>query len=221
MSSRILITGGSGFIGREIGRLGVADGVEIRSLSRSGRPAVTEPWVDEIEWHAVDLFEPDRWRDQLDGCDAVIHTVGILRESLSEDVTFERLNGDSAILAAREAERADVPAFVLLSVAGTPPFVSDRSRTAKRRAENVIADLDVQTTVLRPGLVYGEGTNQGHFPQVVNTFFQAIDNRPWLAQRVPGPPSLGVRTVARVALHAALVPDTPELLEVDEISTHT
>lgn len=217
--SRIFITGGSGFIGREIGRLGVTGGHEIRSLSRSGKPAITEPWVDEIEWHAVDLFDSDRWRDQLDGCDAVIHTVGIIREQPQEDVTFERFNGESAILAARETNRMGVPAFVFLSVAGTPPFVSDRSTTAKRRAEQAIADLDLRTTVLRPGLVYGEGTNQGHFPPVVNTIFQAIGKRPWLARRLPGPQSLGVSTVARASLHAAVTPDTPELLEVDAIRT--
>lgn len=216
--SRILITGGSGFIGREIGRLGVAAGHEIRSLSRSGRPAVDEPWVDEIEWHAADLFDPDGWRDLLEGCDAVIHTVGIIREQ--EDVTFERFNGESAILAARETDRADVPTFVFLSVAGTPPFVSDRSTTAKRRAEQAIADRDLRTTVLRPGLVYGEGTNQGHFPSVVNTVFQAIGKRPWLAHRMPGPRSLGVTTVARASLHAAVAPDTQELLEIDAIETY-
>lgn len=219
--SRIFITGGSGFIGREIGRLGVTDGHEIRSLSRSGRPAVSEPWVDEIEWHAADLFDPDRWRDQLEDCDAVIHTVGIIRERPQEDVTFERFNGESAILAARETDRADVPAFVFLSVAGTPPFVSERSTTAKRRAEQVISDCDLRTTVLRPGLVYGEGANQGHFPSVVNTVFQAIGKRPWLAHRMPGPRSLGVTTVARASLHAAVTPDTPELLEVDAIETYT
>jgi uncharacterized protein YbjT (DUF2867 family) len=96
--SCILITGGSGFIGR----FAVADGHEVRSLSRSGRPAISEPWTDEIDWHTADLFDPDTWRDQLDGCDAVIHTVGILRESPQEDVTCERFNRESAILAARE-----------------------------------------------------------------------------------------------------------------------
>lgn len=219
--SRIMITGGSGFIGREIGRQGVTAGHEIRSLSRSGRPAVTDPWVDEIDWHAADLFDPDKWRDQLESCDAVVHTVGIIREPPQDDVTFERLNGESAILAARETERADVPAFVFLSVAGTPPLVSDRSTTAKRRAERAIADLDIRNTVLRPGLVYGEGANHGHLPPVVNTVFKAIDKRPWLAHRMPGPRSLGVTTVARAALHAAITPDAPELLEVDMIEAYT
>lgn len=219
--SSILITGGSGFIGREIGRFAVADGHEVRSLSRSGRPTVSQPWMDEIEWHTADLFDLNTWRDRLDGCDAVIHTVGILRESPQEDVTFERFNRESAILAARETERADVQAFVFLSVAGTPPFVSERFTTAKRSAEREIADLDVRTTVLRPGLVYGEGTNQGHFPPVVNSVFQAIDARPWLARRMPGPRSLGVTTVARAALQAAVTPDTPEILEIDAIGTYT
>lgn len=219
--SRILVIGGNGFVGREICRLAVESGHEVQSLSRSGRPAISEPWVKEIDWIAANLFEPHQWRDQLVGCDAVIHTVGIIRETPSKGVTFERINGDSPLIAALEAERADVPTFVFLSVMDTPPFTSETFRIAKRRAEQSIADLDIRTSVLRLGPVYGEGTNQGHFPRTINAVLRAIDEREWLARRFGDGRPLGVTTVAQAALHAAFNSTAPETMEIDEISTYS
>lgn len=219
--SRILITGGSGFIGREIGRLAIIEGHDVRSLSRSGRPAVAEPWVDEIEWIAADLFEPDRWRDHLNGCDAVIHTISITHESPTQGVTFERMIGDSTILAGLEAERATVSAFVFLSISSPVPFISDRYLTAKRRAERTIADLDVRTSVLRPGPVYAEEPKHGHLPRPVYRLFQVIDNHEWLACRFGYLRPLGVTAVASVTLQAAVTSDAPTLLEIDDIRAQT
>lgn len=218
--SYILITGGNGFVGREIGRRAVADGHVVRSVSRSGRPALDKPWVEEIDWHAADVFAPHRWRDQLDGCDAVIHTIADIRESPTQGVTLERINGDAAIVAGLESERSNTEAFVFLSASGTPPFVDERYQTAKRRAERAIADLNIRTSVLRPGPIYGEGTNQGHFPRPVNRLLQTVDDQEWLARRFGDVRPLSVVQVARAALRAALNSDTPDLLTVREISSH-
>ncbi|MFH5801139.1 NAD-dependent epimerase/dehydratase family protein [Haladaptatus sp. CMAA 1911] len=217
--SCILITGGNGFVGREIARLAVDDGHRVRSIARSGRPEIADPWVDAGDWYAADVFEPQRWRDRIDGCDAVIHTIAAIRDSPKQGVTLERLNGDAAIIAGLEAERANVNAFVFLSAIGTPPFVSERYEAAKRRAERALNDLDLRTSVLRPGAIYGKGTNQGHFPRPVNRFLETVDDHEWLARRFGDGRPLGVEQVARSALHVALNSETPNLLETQEISS--
>jgi uncharacterized protein YbjT (DUF2867 family) len=214
--SRILVPGGSGFIGREICRLAVADGHEVRSVSRGGRPDATGSWVDAVEWSEADVFDPNTWRDALDGCDAVIHTVGIISITPEKGATRERLDGDSAIIAALEADRAGVPAFVLLSVEGA--LAREDHLTAKRRAERTIAELDPRTTVLRLSPVYGEAP-ESQYPGLVNAALKAIGERDWLARRFGDARPLGVTRVARVALHAAVTPNTPELLDVAAIST--
>ncbi len=219
--SCILITGGNGFIGREISRIAVEDGHRVRSIARRGRPAIDEPWVAEVDWNAADVFEPYDWREQLDGCDAVIHTIATIRDSPEQGVTLERVNGDAAIIAGLEAERANASAFVFLSASGTPPFVSDRYQRAKRRAERALLDLDLQASVLRPGPIYGVGTNQGHFPRPVNRALQLVDDHEWLARRFGDARPISVTHVARVALKAALTPNTPDLLSVPDISSDT
>ncbi|QUO46726.1 NAD-dependent epimerase/dehydratase family protein [Halorubrum ruber] len=212
--STLLVVGGSGFIGRDVCRFAVRDGHEVRSVSRSGRPDVDEAWADAVSWTSADLFRPNAWRDRLDGVDAVVHSVGTLTEAPTDGVTFERVNGDAALLTALEAERAGVDAFAFLSAAAKPPGIRNAYLTAKRRAEASIADLDLDVVTLRPGPVYGAG--QPHLPGVVDRVFRFVASAPPLASRLGEARPLSVDTVARATYRAALDPDD-RLLDVSDI----
>ena len=228
--TRLLVVGGSGFIGRELCRRAVAAGHEVRSVSRSGRPTDVDPgadpavdsgtdpaadWVAAVEWTSADLFAPHVWRDRLRGVDAVVHSVGIAHEEPAAGTTFERLNGDSAILTALEAERAGVDAFVFLSSAVNYPTARPAYLQSKRRAEQAIGGLALETTVLRPGPVYGPG--QPHFPRPLNALCRLVDRMPALATRLGEVRPLPVGRVADAALDAALEP-TNRLLTVADIA---
>ena len=212
--STLLVVGGSGFIGRDVCRFAVRDGHEVRSVSRGGRPDVDAEWTESVSWTSADLFRPNAWRDRLDGVDAVVHSVGTLSESPSDGVTFERVNGDAAVLAALEAERAGADAFVFLSAAAKPPGVRSAYLTAKRRAETGIADLDLDAVTLRPGPVYGEG--QPHVPGVVDRLLRFVASARPIASRLGESRPLSVDTVARATYRAALDPDE-RLLDVGDI----
>jgi NADH dehydrogenase len=209
----LLVVGGSGFIGRAICRLAVRDGHEVRSVSRSGRPDAGG-WDDGVSWTSADLFRPDAWRDRLDGVDAVVHAVGVINEAPEAGVTFERLNGDGAIVTALEAERAGVETYVFLSSAIQPPGVRNAYLTAKRRAESAIADLAFDDVTLRPGPVYGPG--QPHFSPLVNAGLRAIASVEPLARRLGEARPLSVDTVARATYRTALDPGE-SLLDVGDI----
>ncbi|WP_435098925.1 SDR family oxidoreductase [Halorubrum sp. N11] len=210
----LLVVGGSGFIGREVCRLAVRDGNEVRSVSRGGRPSIDAPWAEKVSWTSADLFRPDTWRNRLDGVDAVVHAVGTITESPAAGTTFERVNGDAAILTALEAERAGVGTFVFLSASVRPPGVRNAYLTAKRRAETAIADLAVDAVTLRPGPVYGSG--QSHFPRAVDELFRLIASVPPIADRLGERRPLAVDTVARATYRTALDP-AESLLDVDDI----
>lgn len=211
---RLLVVGGSGFIGREVCRRAVRDGHEVRSVSRSGRPATDAPWADAVSWTSADLFRPDAWRGRLDGVDAVVHSVGVISETPTEGVTFERVNGDSAIVTALEAERAGVETYVFLSSSVKPPGVRNAYLTAKRRAEAAIADLDLDHVTLRPGPVYG--TDQPHFSPLVNAGLRIVDSISPLADRLGESRPLPVGTVADATYRSALDPNE-SLLDVADI----
>ena len=217
--ARLLVVGGSGFIGRAICRQAVAEGHDVRSVSRGGRPdglGVTDRWADSVEWTSADLFAPHAWRDRLRGVDAVVHSVGIAHENPQEGVIFERLNGDSTILTALEAERAGVDSFVFLSSAANYPTARRAYLRSKRRAERAIEDLNVETVVLRPGPVYGP--DQPHFPRPLNWLCSVVDEIDPVADRLGESRPLSVERVARAALDSALDP-SDRLLTVEAIQS--
>ncbi|KAL9267133.1 hypothetical protein AKJ16_DCAP14347 [Drosera capensis] len=49
-AERLVVLGGSGFVGSAICKAAVSKGIEILSLSRSGRPSYNDPWVDQVSW---------------------------------------------------------------------------------------------------------------------------------------------------------------------------
>lgn len=211
MASRLIVTGGSGFIGQRICKEAVARGYDVVSVSRSGAPTGAGPWAERVTWHAGDVLWPERWREVLAGADALIHCVGIISEQPKQGVTFERLNGDSAIVAAREAERAGVGTLLLLSAAFAPPLTSSRYLANKRRAEQDLLERRLRTVVLRPGLVYGAGNPAASLLASLILLFQALPAVP----RYLSP--LEHTTVARAALNALETPGAAGIYGVDAI----
>jgi len=211
---RVLVTGGNGFIGREVCRRAVEAGHAVVGLARRGRPAGAEAWMDRVEWVAADVLDPGAWRVHLDGCGAVIHCVGIIAENRKSGATFERVNGDSAIAAAEEAERAAVGAFVFISASALPPGVGAGYIQAKRRAEDRIHRLAPRAVILRPGFVYGTG----RLPSLpLAALIQLATYLPVVGAGARGSRPLPVDTVARAALRGATDAAVQGVLDIDAI----
>jgi len=205
----LLVTGGNGFIGRRVCARAVRDGHRVTSVARSGPPAPRHrgPWAADVTWREGDVFAPDDWREALDGVDAVVHSVGTISEDPAAGVTFERVNGDSALVAALEAERAGVDRFVFVSSSATPPLVSDRYLSARRRAERAISELDLSVVVPRFGPVYGP--DQPHFPSVVNLLFGALGAVEAVARRLGDDRPFAVDRAAAATYELTTMDDPP------------
>ncbi|UQA90882.1 NAD-dependent epimerase/dehydratase family protein [Streptomyces halobius] len=72
--ARVLVTGGSGFLGTEICRRLIARGTRTQSLSR--RPSATLARLG-VHQHQGDLVDPTAVSRAVAGCDAVIHTAAL------------------------------------------------------------------------------------------------------------------------------------------------
>ena len=69
------VFGGSGFVGKAVCKTLAAKGVAVTSVSRSGRPADAEPWMDQVDWVAADAAK-DNIAAALDGAGACVSCVG-------------------------------------------------------------------------------------------------------------------------------------------------
>jgi nucleoside-diphosphate-sugar epimerase len=216
---KLVVAGGNGFIGSQICRIAVENGHDVVGFGRSGRPnrtPVKHPWVGRVDWRRADIFDADAWTDALDGADAFIHSVAVITQDPERDVTFDRINGESAIFAAEQCVEAGVDGFAFLSVRDKPPFVSGRFLAAKRRAEREIPAQfpHLRFVPLRANLVYGPGRPGS---STLSALLRQLEGRVGSYSDRDGRP-LPVELVAAAAVHAATTPTVRGTLSVNQIA---
>ena len=107
MMTRILVTGGTGTLGRKVVRRSTSGGQVVRVLSRRPRPA-GQP--EEIEWAVGDLGSGAGIDAAVGDVDTIIHCASDYRRAK------ENLHGTRRFLQA--ARRADVAHLVYISIVG-------------------------------------------------------------------------------------------------------
>ena len=154
----VVVTGGTGFVGREICRRLAAQGVPVRAVARH-TPAQALP--DGVSFFPADVTRAISLREAMDGAKAVIHTVGIIREK--GDATFDRIHRHATAETIAAAHRARVPRFILVSALGARPTSASRYQQTKAAAEEIVRQSGLAFTVLRPSMVYGSGDQFTNF----------------------------------------------------------
>lgn len=151
---RVLVTGGTGVVGKPAVDELLARGHTVRLLSRNAERDARQ-WAAGVEPYEASVGDPDATHGAAEGCDAVLHVAGIVAETPPE-VTFERVNVEGTRLLGQEAERAGVRRFVYVSSLGADTGESDYHRS-KIAAEEEVRRFRGSWLVLRPGNVYGPG----------------------------------------------------------------
>ncbi|CAN5232926.1 hypothetical protein BH23GEM2_BH23GEM2_14430 [soil metagenome] len=149
---RVLITGGTGVIGSATVDVLLRHDHEVRILSRHADAGRWERGVTAI---VGSVTEPASLEGAAEGCDAVVHVTGIVREDPPE-ATFDRVNVEGTRNVMREAERAGVGRLVYVSSLGANRGSSDYHKS-KRAGEAIIREFSGDWVIARPGNVYGPG----------------------------------------------------------------
>jgi UDP-glucose 4-epimerase len=86
---KVLVTGGSGFLGAWIVKRLAMSGHQIRIFDiAANKSLVTEiagASADKAEWLTGDIVDPDHVHDATEGCDAIVHLAGILTPDCRSD----------------------------------------------------------------------------------------------------------------------------------------
>jgi NADH dehydrogenase len=157
---KVLVTGGTGFVGPKIVHALRARGHEVRALVRQPQKAKTlQAWGCELA--GGDMTEPSSLERAVQGCDAVVHLVAIIQGPPS---AFRQIMKQGTRELAAAAERTGVGRFVLMSALGTNE--ANRELTpyfhAKWEMEQTIAASGLEHVVFRPSFVFG--TDGGVLP---------------------------------------------------------
>ncbi|HUR41292.1 MAG TPA: NAD-dependent epimerase/dehydratase family protein [Verrucomicrobiae bacterium] len=169
---RALITGGSGYVGRNLIRQLLARGDEVRALVRSAASAQV---VKQLGAEAVmgDLDAIPAMQRAMAGCGAVFHAAAEVSEWAPRE-QFWRVNVDGTANALKAAQAAGVGCFVHVGTEaalcdGTPLIDVDESRAlparplpryphTKAEAEKLVRAANApgfRTVIVRPRLIWG------------------------------------------------------------------
>ncbi|SNS85206.1 SDR family oxidoreductase [Sphingopyxis indica] len=153
---RVMLLGAGGFIGRHI-LSALAAGHEVVAVVRSS--SGLERLFPDVRFVTVDLAQATdeaAWRDRLAGVACIVNAAGLLRGPYMEAVHIAM---PRALYAAARA--AGVRQAILMSaISARPDVPTDYART-KLAGEAVLRESGLDWTILRPSLVYGDGSYGG------------------------------------------------------------
>ena len=149
---KILVTGGTGFVGWHIVRAAVAAGHEVVSLSRGVQRGAHVYPVRNVH---IDLVRPEGLLEALAGTGGVVHAAGILRDERGQ--SLERAHVGATANLVEACRRAGVGKIAHLSALGVHAKAPSTYLRSKWEAERIIESCGISYTIFRPSLVFGAG----------------------------------------------------------------
>ena len=167
---KILVTGGTGFIGQHLSRELDERGHDVTALARNSDDADLPASVEVVEG---DVTTYDSIVDHFEGKDAVVNLVALspLFKPSGGDQMHDIVHRKGTEHCLRAAEEHDVPRFVQMSALGADPNGDTAYIRAKGRAEASVTDSDRDWVVFRPSVVFGEGGEFVYFTKRLKKLF--------------------------------------------------
>ena len=151
---KIFVTGGTGFVGSYILKTFNEKGDLLKVLVREGsKPKLS---VTSAEVVYGDVLEPKTLPKAMEGCDAIIHLVGIIREYPSKGVTFHALHYDATRHVVDAARRVGIKRFLHMSANGANLHGRTPYQTTKWAAEEYLKASNLDWTIFRPSVIFGD-----------------------------------------------------------------
>ena len=153
---KVAIFGGTGYVGSYIIDELINNNMTPRLLVREGSDSkVIQP--DQCEIVNGNIEDEDAINETLDGCDAVIYLIALIREFPSKGITNERFQFHGSERVADLAKAKNVKRFILMSALGASPDPSgSRYMQAKYLSEQNIKNTDLDWTIIRPSSLFGD-----------------------------------------------------------------
>jgi NADH dehydrogenase len=173
---KVFLTGVTGFVGKHMLERLLAEGHAVRALVRDPKnaSALARPNVELV---GGDVAEGTGLDPGIQGCDAVIHLVGIIVEKGKN--TFESVHHVGTRNVVEAAKRTGIKRFVQMSAVGVRADGVAAYQTTKWKGEEEVRRSGIPFCILRPSLIFGQG--DGFVTQMMETMRSAPLFRP-----VPG-----------------------------------
>lgn len=207
----ILLTGASGFVGSHLLPHLLDNGHQVRALVRndSARDRILRR-LDPLRARAVtfamgDITRVDSVAAAVRGVDAVVHLVGIARDG-SGGRDLDRVNRGGTRNLIKVMQAAGVRRLVHQGALGVVEQPSLHYATSKARAERDVAGSDLDWTILKPSLMWGD--RDGFFNLIALLVRISPGVVPYPARQDSRFQPLWVEDLARIVVDVLARPET-------------
>ena len=196
----ILVTGASGFVGRNVVKALRTRGKEVRCFIRtpSKEKAVA---AYHVEMAYGDILTLSALKEAMRGVDTVVHLVAIIREKGKEN--FDLINRSGTEIVTQAAKEEGVRHFVHLSAIGAQDNPAYPYLYSKWQGEQAVINSGLTYTIFRPSFQFGEGD------EFINTLAGVVKAFPIVPVVGSGKVRLQPISVEEVGAMISLVVDDP------------
>jgi NADH dehydrogenase len=167
----VTLFGGGGFVGRYVAQALFSAGMRVRIAEREPKRAYflkTLCGLGQIQFVRADVTDPGQVAAAVEGADAVVNLVGILKGN------FHKSHVEGARNVAEAAAAAGVPALVHVSAIGADPDAASAYGRSKGEGEAAVRAAFPAATIVRPSIAFGLEDN------FVNRFARMAQLLPFL-----------------------------------------
>jgi NADH dehydrogenase len=149
---KVYVTGGTGFVGSHLAHKLIWAGHDVTLGGLSTEGVIDLPEDAEVE--EIDVTNPETL--DFSGHDAVIHLVG-LSPLFKPEVPYHNIHVEGTENVMEACEEADINRYIHMSALGADAEGDTEYLRTKGEAQTLVENSDLDWTVFRPSVIFGEG----------------------------------------------------------------
>ena len=154
---KVAMFGGTGFVGSYIVDKLISEAFIPKLLIRKGSESKAQTRCELISGNIQDKSAV---RKTIEGTDAVIYNIGIIRQFPQQNITFNELHVHGVKSCIEVAKSIGVKRFILMSANGVKSNGTEYQRT-KWQADELLMQSGLNWTIFRPSLIFGDPRGHG------------------------------------------------------------
>lgn len=147
---KVLVVGGSGFVGTHLVSHLLGQGHQVTVVSRSGQGSVAG-----ASYQKADAARNEGLKEAARGHQAILYLAGVIREKGGQSFSQVHVEGVRHSIAAAKA--AGIRRFVHMSALGAAKGTGSGYFESKAQAEELVQASGLEFTIFRPSLIFGPG----------------------------------------------------------------